>query len=90
MPASSSSLQSGSRIRFKLADVVCPDPQQVMRELTPAVELTGQVVLLSDFGDRKDHFVIASVHGLRSPVIVPADQITLLDADEAAVGSAVV
>jgi hypothetical protein len=90
MAASPTSLYSGSRIRFKLADVVCPDPQQVIREMTPAVELTGQVVLLSDYGHRKDHFAIVSVQGLRSPLIVPVDQISLVDANEPAVTSTAV
>lgn len=90
MAASGTTLQSGSQIRFKLADVVCPDPQQVIREMTPAVEVTGQVVLLSDYGRRKDHFAIVTVQGLRSPLIVPVNQTTLVEANEPAVVSTAV
>lgn len=84
-----SELQSGTRVSFRLAEVVCPDIERVVREMTTSLEVTGSVVLLSDYGDQKDHFAIVNVEGISSPLIVPVDRIKVMPEPQAAPDTAV-
>jgi hypothetical protein len=58
-------------VLFRLCDVVAPEQQQVLAQLTGGVELSGEVVFFSDHGHEKNHFAIVDVQGLESPLIVP-------------------
>ena len=69
----------GSRVRFKLADVVCPDTEQVLAKLIDSLEVSGKVVFLSDSGDEKSRFAIVEVNGIMCPLIVPVDEIGVFD-----------
>jgi len=68
-------LHSGERVTFKLSSVICPDAEEVINQMTTEVELTGQVVFLSDYGFRKDHFAIVDIPGVSAPVIVPVQRL---------------
>ncbi len=61
--------------RFRLTDVLCPDHQQVLRQLTADLEVTGEIVFLSDRGQDPDRFAIIEVQGVLSPLIVPVDRL---------------
>jgi hypothetical protein len=61
------------RCSFRLADVLCPDLQQVLRQITAQMKISGEVVFMSDQGDRPDRFAIVNVEGVLSPLIVPAE-----------------
>ena len=51
----------GSPVRFKLANVVCPDMEQVIEKLIDSLEVTGRVVYLSDSGEKKDEFATSLI-----------------------------
>lgn len=63
--------RQGNRCRFRLADVICPDQQQVVTQITPEMEVTGEIAFLSDGGERPNYFAIVEVKGIFSPLIVP-------------------
>jgi hypothetical protein len=69
-------LHRGHLCRFKLADVICPDRQQVLGQITPAVQVSGRVVFLSDEGERKDCYAVIEVDGIGTPLIVPVERLT--------------
>ena len=73
-------LSSGSEVRFRLSDVICPDSEQVREKITKFLELTGRVVQLSDAGGQMDHYAIVQANGIMSPLIVPVDKIELCEA----------
>jgi len=60
---------------FRLADVLCPDLHQVLGQLTPELEVSGEVVFMSDQGQQPDRFAIVSVEGILAPLIVPAENL---------------
>lgn len=60
---------------FRLSDVMCPDPNQVLSQLTPELEVSGEVVFMSDQGQQPDRFAIVSVEGILSPLIVPTENL---------------
>ena len=64
-------LKSGTRCRFRLSDVICPDKQQIVTQITPELEVSGEVVLLSDGGDKPEQYAIIEVAGIGAPLIVP-------------------
>lgn len=68
-------VQATRRYRFRLADVICPDREQMRLAVTGELEVTGEVMFLSDRGLEPDRFAILSVAGLGSPVIVPVDRL---------------
>ena len=71
-------LHSGIVVRFRLGSVVCPDQQQVLHNLSGLVELTGNVVLVSDYGRKKDHFAIIDVEGVSVPLIVRVAELSVI------------
>ncbi len=70
---------SGTKTRrlcsFRLADVLCPEPRQVLVHLTPELEVSGEVVFMSDQGQQPDRFAIVNVEGILSPLIVPTERL---------------
>lgn len=63
------------RCRIRLADVICPDRAQVLQQLTPDLEVEGEVVFLSDHGQEPERFAIVEVKGVLSPLIVPIEHV---------------
>ena len=63
------------RFRFRLSDAVCPDMHQILRQVTPEVELCGEVLFLSDSGEQKDRFAIMEVKGIALPLVVPLERL---------------
>ena len=68
-------LEAGSTVHFRLADAVCPRPDEVIECVSANLEVAGNVLYLSDAGERKDYYAIVEVRGIMSPIIVPIDQL---------------
>jgi len=68
--------QTGTRVSFKLAEVVCPERQRVASQIGPDLEVIGEIVFVSDGEGRQDEFAIIEVAGLLTPVIVPMSNLT--------------
>jgi hypothetical protein len=64
--------RSGQAIRFRLGDVYAPNLADLYRQMTPGLELEGQIILLSDGGDNQAAFALVEVPGVMLPLIVPA------------------
>ncbi len=71
--------ESGARVRFRLASVVCPDTESVLEKITEGLALEGRVLYLSDSGDEKDHYAVVEVPGIMVPVIVPIAKLNVVD-----------
>lgn len=63
------------RFRFRLADVICPDTDQVRQEVTSELEVTGELLFLSGSGSQAERFAILRVEGILSPAIVPVERL---------------
>lgn len=59
--------------RFRLRDVICPEPREALERITPDLEVAGQIVFLSDQGEETNRFAIMEVQGIHSPLIVPVE-----------------
>ena len=70
---------SGTRVRFKLSDMVCPEVNQFLGNVTGDLELSGKIVYLSDSGEKRDFYAVVEVQGVTSPLIVPVSQIENLN-----------
>lgn len=68
-------LASGTEVRFRMSDVVCPDQREIIQNITQGLYMTGKVVLLSDAGERRKHFAVIEVAGVASPLIIPVEKI---------------
>jgi hypothetical protein len=65
--------EQGTTCRFRLADVICPEQRQAVQQVTPELEVEGEVVFFSDHGEHKNRFAIVEVQGILSPLIVPVE-----------------
>ena len=72
---------SGTQVSFQLGDVLMPDLERILEEMTPELEVAGEVVFLSDCGKEKGQFAIVSLGGALSPLIVPADRLRRIPRD---------
>ena len=79
-------LKNGTRCRFRLSDVICPDRGHVVQQVTPELEVTGEIVVLSDHGEQPDRFAIIEVEGIASPLIVAVEYLTLAEDAEGQAG----
>ena len=70
-------IDSGAIVRFKLANVVCPDSEIILNKTTGCLEVTGRVVVLSDAGKEKNYYAVVEVNGIATPLIVPVNQVEL-------------
>ena len=68
-------LPKGTEVAFRIREALCPTAVEVADQITPELEIRGQVVFLSDAGTAKDHFAIVEVEGLTMPVIVPVSKV---------------
>ena len=75
-------VDSGTLVRFKLANVVCPETEVIVEKITDQLEVRGRIVFLSDAGERDDHFAIVEVQGIMSPLIVPVEQVAAAGTDD--------
>ncbi len=73
----SRAIRAGSVASFQLSDVECPDASQALRQIGPELKVTGQVIYLSDSGERREHFAVVDVHGIHTPLIVRVDRLRL-------------
>ena len=70
-------IQSGACVRFALSRVVCPDVDEVWRQIDSNLEVEGRIVFLSDYGRLKQHFAIVQVKGIHVPLIVPIEYLRI-------------
>ncbi len=70
-----SPIERGQRFRFRLRDVICPEKEQTVTQITPELEVTGRIVFLSDSGEEIDKFAVLEVTGLHSPLVVPVNRL---------------
>jgi len=75
----SDELQSGQWIRFRIGDVYAPDLTDLYRQMTPDLELEGNITLLCDGGDDQVSYALVEVPGVLLPMIVPAACLELVD-----------
>lgn len=70
-------ISSGALVRFKMANVVCPESESIWEKTTGCLELTGRVVLFSDAGEEKDYYAVVEVKGIAAPLVVPVKEVEL-------------
>lgn len=68
-------LGSGTSVRFRLADVMCPDVYDTRERITDDLEVSGRVVFLSDSGQQKEHYAVVQVEGIVAPLVVGVEQL---------------
>ena len=68
---------SGTRVRFALSRVMCPELDEVCKRIDSKLEVEGRIVFLSDYGSLRQHFAIVQVEGIHIPVIVPVEDLQL-------------
>ena len=59
-------------VDFRIADIIHPEPAEVLRQLYEHNGLSGEVIAVTDDGDCPEQFVVVRVANLPEPVIVPA------------------
>ncbi len=64
-------LISGQSVLFRLMDAACPEFPETVRAIGSELQVTGNIVFLSDGCNRKDHFAVVEVAGIHAPLIVP-------------------
>ena len=67
----------GKSCRFKLENVICPERERILLQVTADLEVEGEIVFMSDEGRKPNRFAIVEVEGVLSPFIVPVDCIQL-------------
>ena len=72
------SLQPGENVRFALGKVICPGVDELCKQIDSGLEIEGQVVFLSDYGNVRGHFAIVQVKGIGVPLIVPVKSLQLV------------
>jgi hypothetical protein len=77
-------IKLGEHYSFRLADVICPDQQDVRTKVTSDLEVAGEVVFLSDNGGQKDRFAVIEVAGIHAPLIVPVGRLCPARKEESA------
>jgi hypothetical protein len=68
--------EQGQWFRFRLRDVICPEKEQAISQITPELEVTGRIVFLSDSGNEAKKFAVMEVNGLNVPLVVPVERLT--------------
>ncbi len=67
---------TGDLVAFRLADAMCPEFERIVAQIGPDLMMSGEVVMLSDRGGRKEHFAIVNVTGINAPLIVPMQKLS--------------
>ncbi|MCL2646584.1 MAG: hypothetical protein FWD61_06205 [Phycisphaerales bacterium] len=71
--------KSGQLIRFRIGDIYAPDLDDLYKQMTPGLELEGQIILLSDGGSSHDAYALVEVPGILLPMIVPAASLEVVE-----------
>lgn len=69
-------------VRFKVSDVTIPAPQEVVNELYGRDIVQGKVVDITVSGTMEQAFIIVQVEGMNAPLILPAEKVIGITADE--------
>ena len=72
---------SGARVWFQLGDALMPELERILGEITPELEIAGEVMFLSDSGRPDGQFAIVSLGGTMSPLVVPVNRLHRLAPD---------
>ena len=67
-----------SNVRFALGKVICPGLDELRKQIDSGLEIEGQVVFLSDYGNIRGHFAIVQATGIDGPLIVPVESLQLI------------
>ncbi len=70
-------LGTGTQVRFRLGNVVCPDTDQLFNNIINDFELDGKIVYFSDSGEAKDYYAIVEVKGVTMPLVIPVQQLEI-------------
>ncbi len=73
------SIEPGESVRFVLSKVICPGLDELCKQIGSDLEIEGQVVFLSDYGKLRRHFAIVQVKGIHVPLIVPVENLELME-----------
>ena len=73
------SIEPGENVRFALGKVICPGLDELCGQIGSDLEIEGQVVFLSDYGKLRGHFAIVQVKGIHVPLIVPVENLQLIE-----------
>lgn len=76
---SGSSVRTGAKVTFRLNEVICPEVADVLRQVTPDLQVSGEISYFSDCGEREKHFAIVDVTGVASPLIVPVSRLEAVE-----------
>ena len=76
------SIQTGRGVRFAMGKVVCPGFDELCEQISSDLEIEGQVVFLSDYGKFRGHFAIIQVKGIHVPLIVPVENLQLVEQND--------
>lgn len=68
--------QVGDRVRFSLASVFLPDPQEALEALSLHSEVEGTIICFSDSGQVEQAFAVVNAFQKRT-VVVPVDKLRL-------------
>lgn len=79
-PLSAETLPLGTQVAFRLSDAYCPEPDRLLCETTPDVEIIGEVALLSAAGSESCRYAVIQAEGILRPIIVPIEQLRTVTA----------
>jgi hypothetical protein len=60
-----------SLVRFRVGDIIHPNPGQVLCKLYEGNPLHGEVIAVTNDGTQSANYLVVRVQGLDEPVIVP-------------------
>ena len=68
-------IRSGAYVSFRLGDAICPTFGQIITQISPDVQVCGEVAFFSDRGRDVGHFAIITVEGVVTPLVVPVGKL---------------
>lgn len=72
-------IKAGESVRFVVGKVICPGLDKLCEQIDSDLEIEGQVAFLSDYGRLREHFAIVQVKGIHVPLIVPVENLRLIE-----------
>ncbi len=76
------SIENGGDVRFAMGKAVCPGFDELCDQISSDLEIEGQVVFLSDCGKIRGRFAIIQVKGIHVPLIVPVEDLRLVEQND--------
>lgn len=67
----------GAEVRFRLGDILCPDRNRVLQQVTHNLELHAVVTQFCNDADRSESYAVLDVTGVESPIIVPVERLAV-------------